>query len=111
MKILVTGATGFVGKKLVSELVNRGHKISILSRDSESAQRRMPIECEIHRWEPELYPPSSQAFDDVNAVIHLAGANIADGRWTSSRKKSIRDSRVLSTRNLVSTLNSLQNPP
>ena len=111
MKILVTGATGFVGKKLVSELVNRGHKVSILSRDSKSAQRRMPIECEIHRWEPELYPPPSQAFDDVNAVIHLAGANIADGRWTSSRKKSIRDSRVLSTRNLVSTLKSLQNPP
>ena len=44
MKILVTGATGFVGKKLVSELVNRGHKVSILSRDSKSAQRRMPIE-------------------------------------------------------------------
>ena len=95
MKILVTGATGFVGKKLVSELANRGHKVSILSRDSESARRRVPIECEVHQWEPELYPPSSQVFDSVDAVIHLAGANIADERWTESRKKNIKDSQEI----------------
>ena len=111
MKVLVTGATGFVGKKLVSELVNRNYKVSILTRNLENARRRLPIECQIHRWEPELYPPSTQAFEGVNAVIHLAGANIADGRWTTSRKKSIKNSRVLPTRNLVSTLKSLQNPP
>ena len=111
MKVLITGATGFVGKKLVSELASRSHKVSVLTRDLENARRRLPIDCEIHRWEPELYPPSSQAFSDVNAVIHLAGSNIASGRWTASRKKSIHNSRILSTQNLVSTLKSLRNPP
>ena len=111
MKVLVTGATGFVGKKLVSQLINRGHKVSILTRDTEIARKRLPMNCEFHKWEPELYPPSSQAFDGVNAVVHLAGENIADGRWSESRKNKIKDSRVLSTRNLVSTLKSMKNPP
>jgi len=111
MKVLVTGATGFVGKKLVSQLINRGHKVSILTRDTEIARKRLPMNCEFHKWEPELYPPSSQAFDGVNAVVHLAGENIADGRWSESRKNKIKDSRVLSTRNLISTLKSMKNPP
>ena len=42
MKVLVTGATGFVGKKLVSQLINRGHKVSILTRDTEIARKRLP---------------------------------------------------------------------
>ena len=87
MKVLVTGATGFVGKKLASELVKRGHTVSILTRDRQSARKRMPVECEINQWEPELYPPKSDCFEGVDAVIHLAGENIADGRWSKSRKK------------------------
>ena len=110
MKVLVTGATGFVGKKLVRELVKRNHKVSILTRNIESARKRLPMNFEFHKWEPELYPPSSKAFDGVNAVVHLAGENIADGRWSESRKNKIKDSRVLSTRNLVSTLKSIKNP-
>jgi len=111
MKVLVTGATGFVGKRLVRKLVSLGHKVSILTRDTESAQKRLPLICDFYRWEPELYPPSSQAFNGVDAVVHLAGESIADGRWSKERKKSIKDSRVLSTRNLVSTLQSMVNPP
>ena len=94
MKVLVTGATGFVGKKLASELVKRGHTVSILTRDRQSARKRMPVECGIYQWEPELYPPTSDCFEGVDAVIHLAGANIADGRWNKSRKKSIKDSVI-----------------
>ena len=111
MKILITGATGFVGKRLVRALINLGHKVSVLTRDTESARKRLPLICTFYKWEPELYPPSSQSFDGVDAVIHLAGENIADGRWTSKRKNLIKNSRVLSTRNLVSTLASIKNPP
>ena len=96
MKALVTGATGFVGKKLARSLVNNGHSVSVLTRDTESARKRLPLTCEFHKWEPELYPPSSQAFDGVDAVIHLAGENIADGRWTSKRKNSIKKFNLLS---------------
>ena len=83
MKVLVTGATGFVGKKLAIELVKRGHTVSILTRDRQSARKRMPVECGIYQWEPELYPPTSDCFEGVDAVIHLAGANqrhLAGGR-------------------------------
>ena len=111
MKVLVTGATGFVGKRLVRRLVSLGHRVSILTRDTEIARKRLPLICDFHKWEPELYPPSSQAFNEVDAVVHLAGENIADGRWSESRKNKIKDSRVLSTRNLVSTLKSMENSP
>ena len=111
MKVLVTGATGFIGKRLVRKLISLGHKVSILTRDKESAQIRLPLICDFHRWEPELYPPSSQAFNGVDAVVHLAGEIIADGRWSKERKKLIKDSRILSTRNLVSTLQSMVSPP
>ncbi|SVA42368.1 uncharacterized protein METZ01_LOCUS95222, partial [marine metagenome] len=108
MKVLITGATGFIGKKLVGELIRRGHNVSILTRDSEGASQKLPVNCEVYQWQPELYPPKFEAFKEVNAVIHLAGESIADGRWTEPRKKSIKNSRVLSTRNLVSTMNSLK---
>ena len=111
MKILITGATGFVGKILVRKLISIGHKVSVLTRDIESSRKRLPLLCEFFKWEPELYPPSSQAFEQVDAVIHLAGENIADSRWTRKKKNSIKNSRVLSTRNLVSTLASIKNPP
>ena len=111
MKVLVTGATGFIGKKLVGQLISRGHDVSILTRDAEGASQRLPVNCEVYEWRPELYPPTFEAFKEVNAVIHLAGENIADGRWTESRKKSIKDSRVLSTRNLVNAMKSLYHTP
>jgi|TARA_B100002003_G_C14131523_1_gene544203 hypothetical protein len=98
MKILITGATGFVGEKLVMALVGKNHKVSVLTRDPESTQKRLPIVYNIPRWEPELYTPSSQEFSNVDAVIHLAGSNIASGRWTTARKQFIHESRVLSTK-------------
>ena len=111
MKVLVTGATGFIGRKLVCELIQRGHDVSILTRDSESASQRLPVNCEVYQWRPELYPPKFEAFKEVNAVIHLAGENIAGERWTESQKKTIKDSRVLSTRNLVNAMRSLHHTP
>ena len=111
MKVLITGATGFIGKKLVGELIRRGHNVSILTRDSEGASQKLPVNCEVYQWQPELYPPKFEVFKEVNAVIHLAGESIADGRWTESHKKSIKNSRVLSTRNLVSAMNSLKHTP
>ncbi len=111
MKVLITGATGFIGKKLVGELIRRGHNVSILTRDSVGTSQKLPVNCEVYQWQPELYPPKFEAFKEVNAVIHLAGESVADGRWTESRKKSIKNSRVLSTRNLVSAMNSLKHTP
>ena len=98
MKFLVSGATGLIGQKLCRRLQSEGHLVTILSRSLEKGQRLGFI---TFAWQPEQKPPEPTAFDGVDVVIHLAGEHIAAGRWTAEHKRRIRDSRVLSTRNLV----------
>jgi hypothetical protein len=62
-------------------------------------------------WAPEAGPPSGEAFDGVEVVFHLAGEPVAEGRWTTDKKRRIRDSRVLGTRNLVAGLAALETRP
>jgi uncharacterized protein (TIGR01777 family) len=111
MKVLVTGATGFVGHFVLKELQSRGHDIAVLTRNSETAANRLPVDCEVHSWEPCSAPPTCAAFEGASAVIHLAGENIASGRWTKTRKRKILNSRVLSTRRLVEALGRLSDGP
>ncbi len=111
MKVLVTGATGFVGNALLIALKNKGHEIAVLTRNADDAGFRLPVLCEVYSWNPDLEPPTSTAFDGVDAVIHLAGENIAGGRWTKRRKQRIHLSRLLSTRHLVQALSVLKSPP
>jgi uncharacterized protein (TIGR01777 family) len=62
-------------------------------------------------WEPQAGPPPAEAFAEVDAVFHLAGEPVAEGRWTPQKKRAIRDSRVVGTKNLVEALLSLQKRP
>ncbi|MBM4023389.1 MAG: NAD-dependent epimerase/dehydratase family protein, partial [Planctomycetes bacterium] len=101
MKTLVTGGTGFVGRRLLARL---DHPI-VLSRDVERAQRSIgPLCGRVLAWDPLDGPPPAEAFDGVDAVFHLAGESVAEGRWTAAQKRRIRDSRVLGTRHLVAGL-------
>lgn len=111
MKILVTGATGFVGRELLPLLAEEGHEVSVLTRDPLLAGVRLPIHCAIHSWDPGSEDPPPEAFDGVEAVVHLAGENVAGGRWTVKRKEAIVQSRVESTRRLVSAMQKLDAPP
>ena len=101
MNILVTGATGMVGRTLLPLLKNNGHEVFALTRNPKTAGVRLPIACQIIRWDPlsHISPPGFP--ENIDAVIHLCGEGIADGRWTHKRKQEIYDSRVLSTRNLL----------
>ncbi len=110
MKILVTGATGFIGRQVVLHLRDRGHTIAVLTRDAKKALVRLPIACPVFSWPNADQPPPREAFDGVDAVVHLAGENIIN-RWTVSRKKKIINSRIESTRQLVTMMQELDHKP
>ena len=98
MKALVTGATGFVGPRLL-RLLDRP---VVVTRNPDRARSVVGHLAErIIRWDPLEGPPPAEAFDGVDAVLHLAGESVAEGRWTAAQKNRIRDSRVVGTRHLV----------
>jgi uncharacterized protein (TIGR01777 family) len=99
MKVALTGATGFIGCRLVAALRRRGYEVKVFSRDASRA-RRLGIE-DIVEWEP-LSGPAPE-LSGLDAVVSLAGARV-DQRWTDAAKRRIFDSRVLGTRNLVAGL-------
>ena len=94
-RILISGASGLIGSALTAALGERGHQVYQLVR-------RDPRNAHELRWDPvQSIPP--QLVSGFNAVIHLSGETVA-GRWTESKKRRIRDSRVISTRNLANAL-------
>ena len=99
MKTLVTGATGLIGKALCRRLVDEGHEVTILSRHP---QKHSDYETFI--WDPLVGPPPLEAIQGIDGVVHLAGESVAGARWTSEKKKRIRESRVIGTRNLIAAI-------
>lgn len=109
MKVLVTGATGTIGRAICERMAAKGHSIVVLTRRPENA--RVVPGAQAFRWDAEREHPPIEAWDGVDAVVHLAGEPVAGARWTDEQKKRIRDSRILGTRNLVEGMRALQNPP
>jgi hypothetical protein len=104
-KILVTGSTGLVGSALLPDLRSQGHEVLRLVRSQAKAGA-----TEIY-WNPEQGIEDRARLEGLDAVVHLAGENISEGRWTEEKKKRIRDSRVKGTRTLSDALASLKQPP
>lgn len=104
MKILITGSTGLIGSALVPFLKDKGHTAIGLSRNASDSSN-------IPNWNPMTGTISPAALEGADTVIHLAGANIADKRWTAARKEQIRTSRVNSTRHLSEALVLAPNQP
>ena len=105
MKILVTGSTGLVGSALLPSLEAKGHQVIRLVR---SAPRDGATEI---YWNPSEGTLSADRLEGLDGVVHLAGDNLAEGRWTDEKKKSIRESRVRGTTLLSETLAKLERRP
>jgi len=108
MRALVTGATGFVGPRLLRLL----DKPVVLSRDPGRAARSIgTLAGRIVAWDPMRGPPPAGAFEGIDAVFHLAGESVADGRWAAERKRRIRETRTVGTRHLVQGIAQMDRRP
>jgi uncharacterized protein (TIGR01777 family) len=103
VRVFVIGATGFIGRRVSRALMGDGHRVVAVSRDAESAKSRLPDVPEILTWDPATGAAPGGPFEGADAVINLAGESIA-GLWTKSKKRRILESRVVTTRRLVSAI-------
>ena len=106
MKILVTGATGLIGKDLVVELINQNHTIHYLSTNKKKLNQ-LP-NCKGFYWNPKQGIIDENCFNQVDIIVHLAGASIAQ-RWTPAYKKELMQSRTKTTSLLFNTLKNIPN--
>ncbi len=114
MNIVVAGGTGFIGRALCAALLHGGHKVIILTRQTRQAFHRPDIHLNSLssvEWNARDTGPWEQVLEDADAIINLAGAPIADTRWTAMRKQLLIDSRTLTTRLLVGALSRRSTKP
>ncbi len=105
MKILVSGASGMVGSQLVPTLRQAGHEVVRLVRGGTAGEPNSV------GWDPLSDRLDTSKLNGIDAIVHLAGDNVAEGRWTKEKKASIRDSRVMSTRLLAETMSRVRPRP
>ncbi|HMB38955.1 MAG TPA: TIGR01777 family oxidoreductase [Wenzhouxiangellaceae bacterium] len=105
MRILITGATGFIGQPLCEALAEKGHELLAVSRGPDKARELLPEGADVRAAVADFADASPEA------VINLAGEPIAEGRWTDEKKRKIVESRVESTRAIVELCAAAESPP
>lgn len=112
MRIAITGASGFVGTAASAALQQAGHDVVRLVRDADNGDGAgASAGAERVRWRPDTGEVDARALGAVDAVLHLAGENVAGGRWTKARKRAIADSRGPVTERLCRALAALPRRP
>ncbi len=110
MKVVITGGSGLIGQALSRQLAGGGHQVAILSRDPGRAQS-LPSGAQAVAWDGRSSRGWEQAADGADAIINLAGANLAEGRWTETRKREIIESRVNAGRAVVEAVSKAERKP
>lgn len=103
MRILITGGSGFIGQALCRSLLADRDEVVVLTRDAQRARTRLPAEVALIE--------RLRDAGEVDAAVNLAGANLADRRWTAARKQTIRESRLGTTRSLVDWMAAREHKP
>ena len=104
LTVLVSGASGYIGTELVSQLEAAGHTVRTLVR-------RRPTRADEVQWSPATATLDASALDGVDAVVNLSGASTGRIPWTKSYKREILESRVSATRTLAAAISAAKNPP
>ena len=111
MHIVMTGGTGFIGRSLCASLCQEGHRVTLITRRREDAQRLFGSTVTVVERNGQETGAWEHCLEDADAVINLAGAPIADGRWTEARKRLLTESRILTTRLLVEAMSRRSSKP
>lgn len=116
MKVIITGGTGFIGRALSASLATDGHDVVVLSRFAGGTYQgvrhmRAPVVRDEASGRYRFGAEASREIDGADVVINLAGAGIADGRWTAARKAVLKESRLSVTSAIVSAIESATNKP
>lgn len=109
-RVLITGGSGFIGKRLVRELLDRGDLVTVLTRNVGRTRSSLPLDVRVAAWTPEKAGPWCEELDGVDVVIHLAGELVAK-RWNDKVKREIEASRVGSTKVLVEAMGAVKHKP
>ncbi len=110
-KIVITGATGLIGKKLVIALLKRGDEIIVFTRNAERAKSLFSSSVKFAEWDYNKTEQWRSSLENTDAVIHLAGVNLFSKRWNKEFKDEILKSREISTKNLVDAIRSCKTKP
>ena len=110
-KIVLTGATGLIGRKISEALINRSDELIIFTRSPEKAKQIIPGAKEYVKWDYNYPDEWKEKITGVDSVIHLAGENVMGKRWTQSYKTKIIESRIVSTKNLIEAISHADQKP
>jgi len=111
MNIVVTGGTGFIGRELCATLLQSGHSVSVFTRNPDQHRHQSGLGVMQVFWNGESTGDWERVLESADAVINLAGAPIADARWTPARKQLLIDSRVHTTRIIVEAMSRRPSKP
>ncbi|MBI5647710.1 MAG: TIGR01777 family protein [Ignavibacteriae bacterium] len=109
--IIMTGATGLLGKRIYAALRARGDSVTVFSRHPERAAGVFPDAARVLLWSPGMPGAWREAFDGADAVLHLAGESVGASRWNAEVKRRIRESRVEGTRAIAEAIGAAARPP